>query len=134
MQFGLLSFLSWSVSVLLSLSRRPSLLSVSLLLSCLIPVRTFLLPKWFTREELAALDGPTASPFTMESVGGTHGFKMIPMRRWLVELMGLRMEVTGSWRIATRLLLTRLLRMIWSVEKRTSFLLEFRVEEVRLAG
>jgi hypothetical protein len=39
----------------------------------LIPVRTFLLPKWFTREELAALDGPTASPFTMESVGGTHG-------------------------------------------------------------
>ncbi|KAJ6071959.1 hypothetical protein N7499_009973 [Penicillium canescens] len=41
----------------------------------LIPVRTFLLPKWFTREELAALDGPTASPFTMESVGGTHGFE-----------------------------------------------------------
>ncbi|CAG8939524.1 unnamed protein product [Penicillium salamii] len=39
----------------------------------LIPVRSFLLPKWFTREELAALDGPTASPFTMESVGGTHG-------------------------------------------------------------
>jgi hypothetical protein len=41
----------------------------------LIPVRSFLLPKWFTREELAALDGPTASPFTMESVGGTHGFE-----------------------------------------------------------
>ncbi|KAJ5749175.1 uncharacterized protein N7511_010871 [Penicillium nucicola] len=41
----------------------------------LIPVRSFLLPKWFTREELAALDGPTASPFTMESVGGTHGLE-----------------------------------------------------------
>ncbi|KAI9044373.1 anion exchange family protein [Aspergillus affinis] len=39
----------------------------------LIPVRAFLLPRWFTREELSALDGPTASPFTMESVGGTHG-------------------------------------------------------------
>lgn len=39
----------------------------------LIPVRTFLLPLWFTREELGALDGPTASPFTMESVGGTYG-------------------------------------------------------------
>ncbi|KAJ5276643.1 hypothetical protein N7524_002796 [Penicillium chrysogenum] len=41
----------------------------------LIPVRSFLLPKWFTREELAALDGPTASPFTMESVGGNHGME-----------------------------------------------------------
>ena len=41
----------------------------------LIPFRTFLLPKWFTHEELAALDAPTASPFTMESVGGTHGFE-----------------------------------------------------------
>lgn len=39
----------------------------------LIPVRSFLFPLWFTREELAALDAPTASPFTMESVGGTHG-------------------------------------------------------------
>ncbi|KAJ5105910.1 hypothetical protein NUU61_003257 [Penicillium alfredii] len=41
----------------------------------LIPVRTFLMPRWFTREELAALDGPTASPFTMESVGGTYGLE-----------------------------------------------------------
>ncbi|KAJ5211997.1 uncharacterized protein N7498_003643 [Penicillium cinerascens] len=39
----------------------------------LIPVRSFLFPMWFTREELDALDAPTASPFTMESVGGTHG-------------------------------------------------------------
>lgn len=39
----------------------------------LIPVRSFLFPLWFTREELAALDAPTASPFTMESCGGTHG-------------------------------------------------------------
>ncbi|KAL4791846.1 HCO3 transporter family-domain-containing protein [Aspergillus venezuelensis] len=39
----------------------------------LIPVRSFLLPKWFTKEELDALDGPTASPFTMESVGGVYG-------------------------------------------------------------
>ncbi|KAJ6004919.1 hypothetical protein N7540_012718 [Penicillium herquei] len=39
----------------------------------LIPVRSFLFPLWFTREELSILDAPTASPFTMESVGGTHG-------------------------------------------------------------
>lgn len=39
----------------------------------LIPVRSFLLPLWFRSEELATLDAPTASPFTMESVGGTYG-------------------------------------------------------------
>ncbi|EAW09663.1 anion exchange family protein [Aspergillus clavatus NRRL 1] len=40
----------------------------------LIPLPFFVLPYWFTREELAILDGPTASPFTMESVGGTYGY------------------------------------------------------------
>ena len=39
----------------------------------LIPVRALLLPKWLTPQELALLDEPTASPFTMESVGGTWG-------------------------------------------------------------
>ena len=39
----------------------------------LIPVRTFLFPKYFTHEELSILDAPTASPFTMESVGGNFG-------------------------------------------------------------
>ncbi|KAJ6011324.1 hypothetical protein N7451_002736 [Penicillium sp. IBT 35674x] len=41
----------------------------------LVPVRSFLFPLWFTREELNVLDAPTASPFTMESVGGTHGLE-----------------------------------------------------------
>lgn len=39
----------------------------------LIPVRTFVLPKYFSADELALLDAPTASPFTMISVGGNHG-------------------------------------------------------------
>lgn len=39
----------------------------------LVPVRTFVLPKYFSRAELAVLDAPTASPFTMESVGGNYG-------------------------------------------------------------
>lgn len=39
----------------------------------LIPVRTFLLPRWFTPDELRVLDAPTASPFTMISVGGNFG-------------------------------------------------------------
>ncbi|SJL09964.1 related to chloride-bicarbonate anion exchanger AE2 [Armillaria ostoyae] len=38
----------------------------------LIPLRTLAIPRLpFTGEELAILDGPTASPFTMESVGGS---------------------------------------------------------------
>ena len=45
----------------------------------LIPVRTFLLPMWFTKDELSALDAPTASPFTMESVGGSHGVDQEPV-------------------------------------------------------
>ncbi|KKA19433.1 Anion exchange family protein [Rasamsonia emersonii CBS 393.64] len=44
----------------------------------LIPVRSFLLPYWFTPEELSTLDAPTASPFTMESVGGTYGVEEEP--------------------------------------------------------
>ena len=39
----------------------------------LVPVRTFLLPRYFSAEELALLDAPTASLFTMESVGGVFG-------------------------------------------------------------
>lgn len=39
----------------------------------LIPFRSFLMPYWFRPSELAILDAPTASPFTMESVGGTYG-------------------------------------------------------------
>ncbi|CAM1508263.1 Fc.00g051110.m01.CDS01 [Cosmosporella sp. VM-42] len=41
----------------------------------LIPLRALLLPKIFTPEELALLDGPTASPFTMEGIGGSWGGK-----------------------------------------------------------
>ncbi|KAF2711152.1 hypothetical protein K504DRAFT_376464 [Pleomassaria siparia CBS 279.74] len=43
-----------------------------------IPLRTFVLPKWFSPDELARLDAPTASPFTMESVGGNHGEDVAP--------------------------------------------------------
>lgn len=38
-----------------------------------IPMRTLLMPRFFTPQELDILDAPTASPFTMESVGGNHG-------------------------------------------------------------
>ncbi|KAG8739676.1 hypothetical protein FRC10_005272 [Ceratobasidium sp. 414] len=38
----------------------------------IVPVRTLVVPLLpFSPEELAVLDGPTASPFTMESVGGS---------------------------------------------------------------
>ncbi|USP80751.1 hypothetical protein yc1106_08025 [Curvularia clavata] len=38
-----------------------------------IPMRTWLMPRFFSPQELGVLDAPTASPFTMESVGGNHG-------------------------------------------------------------
>lgn len=39
----------------------------------LIPIRALLLPRLFSEEELAALDAPTASEFTMEGIGGSWG-------------------------------------------------------------
>ena len=39
----------------------------------LIPIRTWLMPKFFRDEELKALDAPTAGEFVMESVGGAYG-------------------------------------------------------------
>lgn len=39
----------------------------------LVPVRMYILPKWFSQQEIRALDAPTASPFTMVSVGGNFG-------------------------------------------------------------
>lgn len=43
-----------------------------------IPMRTWFMPRWFTPQELNILDAPTASPFTMESVGGNHGQAIEP--------------------------------------------------------
>jgi hypothetical protein len=37
----------------------------------LIPARATLLPKWFDAHELALLDGPTAGPLALKSVGGS---------------------------------------------------------------
>lgn len=37
----------------------------------LIPLRVMVLPHFFTSEELGVLDGPTAGPHVMESVGGS---------------------------------------------------------------
>ena len=39
----------------------------------LIPLRTWLMPRWFTNEELSIMDGPTAGQFVMVSVGGNYG-------------------------------------------------------------
>lgn len=39
----------------------------------LIPIRAALLPKLFSPEELALLDAPTSSEFTMEGIGGAWG-------------------------------------------------------------
>lgn len=36
----------------------------------LVPFRTWVMPRWFTSEELGIMDGPTAGEFVMASVGG----------------------------------------------------------------
>lgn len=38
-----------------------------------IPFRAMVMPRLFRKDELDALDAPTASPFTMSSVGGQYG-------------------------------------------------------------
>lgn len=43
-----------------------------IIILALIPVRALVLPRVFTASELGVLDAPTASPFTMESVGGSY--------------------------------------------------------------
>jgi hypothetical protein len=44
-----------------------------IIICLLVPIRTFILPRFFTPDELRILDAPTASPFTMISVGGNFG-------------------------------------------------------------
>ena len=44
-----------------------------------IPFRVWVMPRWFRKEELDVLDAPTASPFTMESVGGVYGAEEAPL-------------------------------------------------------
>lgn len=46
-----------------------------IIIALLIPLRVYLLPRLFSPKELAILDAPTASSFTMESVGGAHGLE-----------------------------------------------------------
>ena len=44
-----------------------------------IPWRVWAMPRVFRKEELDILDAPTASPFTMESVGGVYGTEEAPL-------------------------------------------------------
>lgn len=53
-----------------AISQTVAAIGFPIIILLLIPVRTFLLPKYFTSQELSILDAPTASEFTMESVGG----------------------------------------------------------------
>lgn len=64
----------------------------------LIPIRAMAMTKWFTDEELRVLDGPTASPFTMESVGGNYG-EDVPAaqhRREIGSTGGVMVDTDGS--------------------------------------
>ncbi len=62
----------------------------------LIPVRAALLPRWFSPQELSILDAPTASPFTMESVGGAYGVALDAAADGSSSGMDLRGDARGS--------------------------------------
>ncbi|KAG6372719.1 hypothetical protein JVT61DRAFT_7487 [Boletus reticuloceps] len=55
-----------------SITQTIAAIGFSVVVLLLVPLRTLVIPRLpFTPEELAILDGPTAFPFTMESVGGS---------------------------------------------------------------
>ncbi|OCT48352.1 putative transporter [Cladophialophora carrionii] len=56
-----------------AISQTIAAIGFPIIILLLIPVRTWLMPKWFRDEELRLLDAPTAGPFVMESVGGAYG-------------------------------------------------------------
>lgn len=55
-----------------AISQTIAAIGFPVLIIALIPLRTFLMPKWFTMHELAALDALTANnPAVLVSFGGT---------------------------------------------------------------
>lgn len=56
-----------------AISQTIAAIGFPIIILLLIPVRTWLMPKWFRDDELRALDAPTAGSFVMESVGGAYG-------------------------------------------------------------
>ena len=79
-----------------ALSQTVAAIGFPIVVLLLVPLRTLLLPRYFSVEELALLDEPTASPFTMESVGGVFGDDGAAGRRGGSADRGLRR--TGSSR------------------------------------
>ncbi|KAK5627158.1 hypothetical protein RRF57_002874 [Xylaria bambusicola] len=71
----------------------------------LIPVRALVMPRFFTAHELSILDAPTASPFTMESVGGTYALPPLAMRtrKVVVTACGVLAESTENGKSKERL-------------------------------
>ncbi|KDR82622.1 hypothetical protein GALMADRAFT_58471, partial [Galerina marginata CBS 339.88] len=61
-----------SFGVTFAITQTIAAIAFPVIIMLLLPLRTLVIPKLpFDREELAILDGPTASSFTMASVGGT---------------------------------------------------------------
>lgn len=69
MYIGLQAF---GVACTVAISQTIAAVGFPILIIALIPLRTFLMPKWFTMHELAALDALTANnPAVLVSFGGT---------------------------------------------------------------
>ena len=73
------------VACTVAISQTIAAIGFPVLIIALIPLRTFLMPKWFTLHELATLDALTANnPAVLVSFGGTPA-KMRDLERELNE-------------------------------------------------
>jgi hypothetical protein len=62
----------FAVACTVAISQTIAAIGFPVLIIALIPLRTFLMPKWFTRHELTVLDALTANnPAVLVSFGGT---------------------------------------------------------------
>ena len=66
--FVSLQYLTFAIAF--AMTQTVAAVGFPVIIMMLIPMRVYYLPKIFSAEELSILDAPTASPFTMKSVGG----------------------------------------------------------------
>ena len=71
--WAFVAFQLFGFAVTFAITQTVAAIGFPVFILLLVPVRTFVLPRWFRPQELKVLDRPTASRFVMESVGGAYG-------------------------------------------------------------
>jgi hypothetical protein len=85
------------VACTVAISQTIAAIGFPVLVIALIPLRTFLMPKWFTEHELNVLDALTANnPAVLVSFGGTPAALKKTMEEEVTDLGSFPSERTGS--------------------------------------